>query len=234
MKIITHVYAIIAAAVGAFLLTPAGVAVLMQYPRLASLLALATVLGVYHQPVKASAIAPTLKVLAPILLALSLATASAHAQTAPVTIPEGTQSITIGASYSSTSGTLDNGTVETIQKRIWKYGSVRLDAFTLGPFLSTVARFQPQASLSHVFKANPYFNPKPILPFVNAGGGVAKSADGTTKAAFAVGAGCDYYVNKSLMLRVLDFTYLRSTIYPGGSEILTNFKSVATGLTLNF
>jgi hypothetical protein len=54
MKTITHIYAAVAVAVGGFLLTPAGVAILHQYPRLASLLALAAALGVYHNPVKAA------------------------------------------------------------------------------------------------------------------------------------------------------------------------------------
>jgi len=54
VKTITHVYALIAAAIGAFLLTPAGSALLTQYPKLASLLAVATVLGIYHSPAKSA------------------------------------------------------------------------------------------------------------------------------------------------------------------------------------
>lgn len=51
MKTITHIYAAIAAAVGAFLVTPAGQSVLMQYPKLASIIgAIAVIAGVYHSP----------------------------------------------------------------------------------------------------------------------------------------------------------------------------------------
>jgi hypothetical protein len=54
MKTITHFLALAAAAVGLFFLTPAGKALLMQYPVLASLMALLTVLGLYHNPLKSN------------------------------------------------------------------------------------------------------------------------------------------------------------------------------------
>jgi len=53
MKTITHVFAFIGAAVWAFLATPAGQAVLHQYPILSAIIgALGTVGLVYHNPLK--------------------------------------------------------------------------------------------------------------------------------------------------------------------------------------
>jgi hypothetical protein len=54
-KGITHLYALIAAAVGSFLVSPAGQAVLMQYPHLASVIsAISIILALYHNPSKSS------------------------------------------------------------------------------------------------------------------------------------------------------------------------------------
>jgi hypothetical protein len=53
MKIITHVYAVIVAAASAFLATPAGIALLHQYPKLVPIIAgLAGLAALYHNPAK--------------------------------------------------------------------------------------------------------------------------------------------------------------------------------------
>jgi hypothetical protein len=49
-KVITHVFAGIATALAAFAVTPAGMALVKQYPYLAALFAMATAAAVYHQP----------------------------------------------------------------------------------------------------------------------------------------------------------------------------------------
>lgn len=55
MTKITHAFAAVAAAVYAFFLTPAGTAVLHQYPKLAAGLAgLTTIAALYHNPSAAS------------------------------------------------------------------------------------------------------------------------------------------------------------------------------------
>jgi hypothetical protein len=55
MKNITHVFAFIGASVWAFLATPAGQAVLHQYPILSALAgAVSTVFVVYHNPLKSN------------------------------------------------------------------------------------------------------------------------------------------------------------------------------------
>ena len=55
MTKVTHVLALVGAAVWAFIATPAGQAVLHQYPVIAGLVgAVSTVLVVYHNPIKAA------------------------------------------------------------------------------------------------------------------------------------------------------------------------------------
>jgi hypothetical protein len=49
-KTITHVLAGIATAVAAFAVTPAGIALIKQYPYLAAVFAMATAAAVYHKP----------------------------------------------------------------------------------------------------------------------------------------------------------------------------------------
>lgn len=52
-RTISHIYAVIAAAIGGFLVTPAGQAVLAQYPRAASVIAsVSTIAAIYHQSKK--------------------------------------------------------------------------------------------------------------------------------------------------------------------------------------
>lgn len=157
----------------------------------------------------------------------------AHAQTP--TPPEGTYVIAAGATYSTTGGALDDGSVETVEYHINDYFNARLDAFTFGGgFLASTGRAQAQAALSHILKASEYIDTSRILPFVNAGGGIVKNSDGTTKPAWAVGAGLDYRINDSLTIRAIDFTLLGSTIIPNGHTSLSNVKNVATGIYLTF
>lgn len=52
MKKITHILAGIGGSIALFLLTPAGKAVLMQYPWITSIIAVLGALGLYHNPLK--------------------------------------------------------------------------------------------------------------------------------------------------------------------------------------
>jgi hypothetical protein len=49
-KMVTHIFAGIATAMAAFAVTPAGMALIKQYPALAAVFALMTAAAVYHQP----------------------------------------------------------------------------------------------------------------------------------------------------------------------------------------
>ncbi len=52
MSKVTHGLALTAAAIGAWFLTPAGKALILQYPWLASAVAFLAIFGIYHTPQK--------------------------------------------------------------------------------------------------------------------------------------------------------------------------------------
>lgn len=49
-KAITHIFAVIGTAIAGFILTPAGQALIHQYPLLAAVIAALGVAGIYHNP----------------------------------------------------------------------------------------------------------------------------------------------------------------------------------------
>jgi len=168
------------------------------------------------------------------VIALLLSVTAVHAQVPP-TPPEGTYVIAVGATYNTTGGATNDGSVETVEYHINDYFNARLDAFTFGGgLLASTGRAQAQAALSHLVKGNEFLDTARMLPFVNAGGGVVKNPSGATKPAWAIGAGLDYKVNDTLTIRAIDFTLLGSTIIPNGHTSLSNIKNVATGIYLTF
>jgi hypothetical protein len=232
MKTITHWYALAAAAVGTFLLTPAGKALLMQYPWLASVLAIATVAGIYHNPNKSSAgyIGGVMKVLAPLFLLLMLP-GLVHAQTAAL------GQYQLGAGYSSVGGPTDNGSLFTVAKafspRVWGQAKDFMLSNPSGVNIATVGpRFRPP--FSAIRKATPYLDTTKWFPFVDLDLGAVKDPTGHMTFAYGLGAGLDYQANSTVTLLILEADYIRSKFFPAGGILVTNVHTLTSGLKFTF
>lgn len=83
--------------------------------------------------------------------------------------------------------------------------------------------------------ANLKFNPQSFDLFAYGGLG-GKQETNASLSAFAsmVGGGVDYHLTKTLVVRALDVSYLRSSLLPNGGVVLTNHASVSTGIGMQF
>lgn len=231
MKTITHIYAIVAAAVGAFLLTPAGAAVLQQYPKLASLLAVATVLGLYHNPNKPLMGVGAMKVVIPLFLAFTLV-APAHAQTpAPQGLP-----FTVAGNFSaSTNNVIPQGIQSTFEYAVKGRWSLRVDDLKQGSILSNFGEGQWGLTADRIFGKGSPVSFQNIRFNIHAGLGAVKDATGGMNFGAVAGVSVDYKVSTVFFLRLLEFNDAYSRGYTPRNQFFGgNYNSTGFGSGIGF
>ena len=187
------------------------------------------------------------------VFALAFAAAvPAFGQSAPAPLPGYT--ISVAAGYTSTTGnTTNNGMWASLAvplytfKGVWnKYDlnlAARADYFTIAKPSDYVVTAGPE--LRAQFSKASLLGGVVFQPFGNLGIGAAESqcaasqscaagTDGSKHAAFKIGGGIDVPMNATLVIRVAEFDYIHSSIFPGGGVNINNFGQISTGLKIQF
>jgi hypothetical protein len=121
--------------------------------------------------------------------------------------------------------------------------SARADNFLLTTPGVNVVLFGPEVRFQ--FSKATLFNGEVFQPFGNGMAGAARNncvatttcASGvatTTKAAYKVGGGLDMVLSPNMTLRLFEYDYINSTIFPGGHVTVHNLSQFTTGIGFHF
>lgn len=221
MKKVAHVLAVTLAAIAGFFLTPAGKALLMQYPFLMPISMLLAGALTYFNP------KTVVKALVFCFLLVGL---GAHAQSTPSL---GTYQFGVG--YSSVGGPTDNGTLLTFAKQFSPHFWGQAKGFLLAnPSGVTITTVGPRYRHPICRAASAYFDCTKWIPFADGNIGAVKDPTGATKFAYGAGIGLDYQANNTLTLLIGEADYIRSRFFPTGGILVTNVHTISAGLKISF
>jgi hypothetical protein len=240
LKTITHILAAAALAVWGFILTPAGQAILNQYPKLASAFAgITTLFALYHSP----------KAVKVLIIALFMSM-SLHAQTPAPKPLESAWNVAVNGNFSSLSNQpTNNGVLISTAIRMATHWNLRADTYIMQAPSITVVLGGPEYrfSLAHLFKnSTGAINAQNTEVFLNTGVGDAHSTAivsssgpttttvSTSKFAYSVGGGFDIAISPTVSIRPLDIKYIRSSMITGSGQLIGNHLDFAAGLGLHF
>lgn len=142
-----------------------------------------------------------------------------------------------GAGYASVGGPTDNGSLLTFAKQMSPRVWLPVKGFLLSnPSGVTIITVGPRyrLPLSAIWKAGPYFDSTKWLPFVDGDLGIVKSPTGVNTFAYGVGGGVDYQAGTNVTLLLLEVDYIRSKFFPSGGILLTNLRTITSGLKFTF
>lgn len=188
-----------------------------------------------------------------VVFGLLLCASFAAAQSAPVSLPG--YNISLGAGYSSTTGnSTNNGFWSSLSVPVYTFGgtfgknwdatiSARADYFTVTTPSTYVVTAGPEMRFQ--FSKPTLLNGIVFQPFGNLGLGAARSqcaaamdcaagVDATSHFAFKLGGGIDIPMSSSTALRLFEFDYIHSTIFPNGHVVLSNSAQISAGLKWTF
>jgi hypothetical protein len=174
-----------------------------------------------------------------IFLGLALA---AVAQTPPVAAPADTKesywTVSIHGNYSDVSGAqTNNGVKSGAAIRLGQHFTANADYYsTISPANAKIALVGFEyLGLTHLLQRKPsqFVNLSQFEIGIGPRAGISLQ-NGARKAAFAFGGHLDRHIANNITLRLLDVSYIRASVLPGGAQIVGNHANVASGLQLQF
>jgi len=128
--------------------------------------------------------------------------------------------------------------------KTWSFNVAgRADNFLLSSPSVNVVTLGPEFRFQ--FSKPNFMNGQVFQPFGNIGGGMARSscvaamtcaagADTTTHGALKLGGGLDMVVSSNITWRLLEYDYIKSTIFPAGHVTVHNLGQFTTAIGFHF